>query len=269
MYAFLRREPEKEKLFSGYTSLDTLAPESLLGQQNINTDSKNINYFNENVGKSIRSYGEKPYKPLRIQKPSVPSLSKVPLEKALDVSYSQGDLRPYGYTYDRSLSTKENKVFYNPSQNKVIFTVAGTNPLSARDIGTDAYLAFMGQAGLTKTNRYKEAEQVLKKTRQKYKKAGKTLVGHSLGSAIVSELAKGNENVKGFGTGSGIFPERQVGETYRTFYDPFSFTSDDTLISPYIPKKTGNLRASQKVDYPQGIFPSHSYQNLRNKKIYV
>jgi hypothetical protein len=251
MYAFLRTPQEREKIFSGYTSSDTLTPQALLGQRNLNP--------------SFRQHAPQQQTFSQTQKEP----SKVPLEKALDVSYGQGDLRPYGYIYDQSLSTKENKVFYNPKENKVIYTVAGTNPLSLRDIGTDAYLAFMGQSGLKATNRFKESEEVLKKARQKYPKSSKTLVGHSLGSAIVSTLAQGNENVKGFGTGSGLFPEKQVGETYRTFYDPFSVTSDDTLISTYIPKKTGNLRASQKVDYPQGAVPSHSYQNLRNKKIFV
>ncbi|NBO24499.1 MAG: hypothetical protein EBU93_04630, partial [Chlamydiae bacterium] len=221
MHAFLRRPQEREKIFSGYTSTNTLTPEALLGQRNLKP--------------SFRQATPKPQ-----PKPQPRKTVKVPLEKALDVSYGQGDLSQYGYFYDKSLSNKENKVFYNPYKDDVIFSVAGTNPLNLRDIGTDAYLAFMGQAGLKATNRFKEAEAVIEKARKKYSKASKSLVGHSLGSAIVSGLAKGNENVKGFGTGSGLFPEKQVGETYRTFYDPFSFTSDDTLISPYIPKKKGN-----------------------------
>jgi hypothetical protein len=80
----------------------------------------------------------------------------------------------------------------------------------------------------------------------------------------VSNLANPNEQVKGFGTGSGIFSQGGVGQTFRTFYDPFSYTSKDTLIPAYIPKKKGNLRGQQKVDYPTGLFPSHSYENLRS-----
>ena len=183
----------------------------------------------------------------------------------MNASYTpNADLSKYGYQTDTALSTKENKVFYNPSQNKVLYTVAGTNPLSARDIGTDAYLAFLGQAGLRKTNRYKEAKSVLERAREKYKGSKKVLLGHSLASSIISDIAKPEEKVYGFGTGSGLFPSQQKGTFYRTAYDPFSYTSYDKVIPAYVPKKKGNLRGKQKVDYPSGIIPSHSYENLKS-----
>ena len=158
----------------------------------------------------------------------------------------------------------QNKVFVQPESKKVVFTTAGTNPLSARDIATDAYLAFLGRAGLKQTTRYKESKAVLEKTREKYPTYKRTLAGHSLGNQIINTLANPNENVRGFGTGSGIFSEKQQGQSFRTFYDPFSYTSKDTLIPAYVPKKKGNLRGQQKVDYPTGLFPSHSYENLRS-----
>jgi hypothetical protein len=242
MYGTLRANDKRQKILSGYVGgQNTLSSTGLLSQSN------------------------KEKKQLRNPFP------ELPLEEGLDVSYSplektQKKLDPYGYKLDTELSTKENKVFYNPYSNKVVYSVAGTNPYSARDLGTDAYLAFLGQAGLKGTNRYKEAEATLEKVRGKYKKAKKTLIGHSLGSQIINTLdKKANEQVKGFGTGSGIFSAPQTGEFYRTFYDPFSFTSKDKLIPSYIPEKKGNLRGKQKVDYPQGIFPSHSYSNLRSQ----
>jgi hypothetical protein len=65
------------------------------------------------------------------------------------------------------------------------------------------------------------------------------------------------------------FEAKKKGEAFRTYYDPFSFTSSDTIIEAYTPTKKGNLRASQKVDYPRGIFPSHSFDNLKNKNVFV
>ena len=200
---------------------------------------------------------------------------ELPLEEGLDISYSplektQKKLDPYGYKLDTDLSTKENKVFYNPYNNRVVYSVAGTNPYSARDLGTDAYLAFLGQSGLKATNRYKEAESTLEKVRDKYKKSKKTLIAHSIGSQIINTFDKRpNENVKGFGTGSGLFSATHSGEFYRTFYDPFSLTSKDKLIPSYIPKKKGNLRSKEKVDYPTGLFPSHSYENLKGRNVFV
>ena len=231
--------PRRQKLLRGYVpTQDTLTPRGLTTATNTE---------------------------VRQQRSPYPNL---PLQEALNISYSplektQRKLQPYGYTLDTALSTQQNKVFVQPESKKVVFTTAGTNPFSAKDIATDAYLAFLGKAGLQSTTRYKESEAVLKKAREKYPNYQRTLAGHSLGKTILSNLANPNENVKGFGSGSGIFSQGG-GESYRTFYDPFSYTSKDTLIPAYIPPKKGNLRGKQKVDYPQGVFPSHDYSNLRS-----
>lgn len=233
-------DPRRERLRSGYVPTQTtLTPRGLTTATNKET-------------RQLRS----PY----------PNL---PLQEALNVSYSplektQRRLDPYGYKLDTALSTAQNKVFIQPQSKKLVFTTAGTNPLSARDIATDAYLAFLGKAGLTQTTRYKESEAVLKKAREKYPKYKKTLAAHSLGSSIISNLAQSNEQVRGFGTGSGIFSQGGVGKTFRTAGDPFSYTSKDKVIPTYIPPKKGNLRSSQKVDYPQGFIGSHSYENLKS-----
>jgi hypothetical protein len=244
MYATLSN-PKREKILRGYVPTQTtLSPSEIQSQSNLK-----------------KQVARNPY----------PNL---PLETGLNVSYSplekaQKTLQPYGYVLDTGLSSRETKVFHNPYENKMIFSVAGTNPLSPRDIGTDAYLAFMGNAGLRQTNRYKEAKSVLEKAREKYKGSKKVLVGHSLASTIISDIAKPEEKVYGFGTGSGLFPSQQKGNFYRTAYDPFSYTSYDKVIPTYKPEKKGNLRSSQKVDYPGGIFPSHSYQNLRSNPVFV
>lgn len=246
--------------FKGYSN-KTLSPKELLGQRNLSLAP---------MRRSIRQSNPQP-----VPQPTPSPYSRMPLQVGLDISYTrnEGDviskLKPYGYTYDTALSTKENKVFYNPFDNKVVMSVSGTDPFNRRDVGTDLYLAFGGQEGLQKTDRYKEAESVMKKVRGKYKGQKKTLIGHSLGSAIINTLANDDEIVKGFGTGSGFFPTKRKGEGYRTFYDPFSFTSSDTIIAPYKPEKKDNLRASQVVDFPQGLLPSHSFQNLKNKNIFV
>lgn len=233
-------DPKRDRLRSGYVpTQNTLTPRGLTTATNRETRQQRSPYAN------------------------------LPLEEALNISYSplektQRKLDPYGYKLDTALSTKQNKVFIQPESKKLVFTTAGTDPLSARDIATDAYLAFLGRAGLQQTSRYKESEAVLKKAREKYPNYQKTLAGHSLGKTIVGNLANPNEQVRGFGSGSGIFSQGGVGKSFRTFYDPFSFTSKDILIPAYIPPKKGNLRSSQKVDYPQGIIPSHSYENLRS-----
>jgi hypothetical protein len=233
-------DPKRDRLRSGYVpTQNTLTPRGLTTATNRETRQLRSPYMN------------------------------LPLEEALNISYSplektQRKLDPYGYKLDTALSTQQNKVFIQPQSKKLVFTTAGTNPFSAKDIATDAYLAFLGRAGLQSTTRYKESEAVLAKAREKYPTYKRSLVGHSLGSSIISNLANPNENVRGFGSGSGIFSQGQVGTGYRTAYDPFSYTSYDKTIPAYVPPKKGNLRGKEKVDYPGGVFPSHSYENLRS-----
>ena len=84
-----------------------------------------------------------------------------------------------GYVYDQKLSNHNEQVYYNPNNKKLLMSVAGTHNIS--DIGTDIYLA----AGhLKDTNRYKEAESVLHRAKQKYNIANATLAGHSLGGLV-------------------------------------------------------------------------------------
>lgn len=211
-------------------------------------------------------------KPISAKRTSVRNpYPELPLQKALDISYqsnlekSSKELKPFGYELNPSLSNTENKVYYNPYSNKVVMSVAGTNPLSPRDIGTDLYLAF---GALKQTQRYKESEAVAKKMREQYPNAKKVLLGHSMGSSIISGIATPTEKVLGFGTGSGLYAPKMASQEnrYRTFYDPLSYTSGAQIIPSYIPKKKGNLRNQQKVDYPSS---SHSYQNLKSGSYYV
>jgi len=245
MYSSLRTN-QRKKIYTGYVP-NTFSPKQLLGQGKLT---------NEKV----------------LDRNFYPDL---PLETGLDVSYegdlnkAQEELNPYGYKIDNELSNKETKVFYNPLENKMVFSVAGTNPFSSRDLGTDAYLAFLGNAGLKLTNRYKEAESVLDRARTKYKGSEKVLIGHSLASSIINTLnTNPDEQVKTFGTGSGLYSMGGKGESYRTFYDILSATSKDKVIPSYIPNKKGNLRSSQNIDYPQG-YSAHSYKNLKGRNVFV
>jgi len=232
MYAQLT-DPRKETLYSRYVPTQkTLTPQGLLSQSNLEKRQPRNPYPN------------------------------LPLETGLNASYApNADLSKYGYQTDTALSTSQNKVFYNPSQNKVLYTVAGTDKTNLRDLATDAYLTFLGQAGLKKTNRYKEAQVGLEKVRQKYKGSKKVLVGHSLGSSILNTMnTKPDEQLKTFATGSGLYSMGGKGEGYRTYYDILSATSKDKVIPSYKPKKSGNLRGQQDVQY----YGAHSYQNLKS-----
>lgn len=127
---------------------------------------------------------------------------KLNMYEALEASYetpkqAKERLKRYNYYLNERLSTEDNKIFFNPTNKKLLLLIAGTNKLA--DIGTDAYLAG-GQ--LKKTNRYKQSKALLKQAKQAYNVDSSTIVGHSLGGAIASEIAKDRDYSYTFNKGA-------------------------------------------------------------------
>ena len=92
------------------------------------------------------------------------------LHTVLKRSYASRDEQKKGfhdgvddYDFDDSLSNDNQQVYYDKKKKKLLVSVAGTHNL--KDVGTDVYLA-MGH--LKDTNRYKEADRILKEAKQKY-----------------------------------------------------------------------------------------------------
>ena len=78
------------------------------------------------------------------------------LHEVLKLSYANRDLQQkglkhHGYNYDSRFSNDNHQVYYNPNEQKMIFSITGTNKPS--DWITNGYLA-MGK--LKDTDRYKE-----------------------------------------------------------------------------------------------------------------
>jgi hypothetical protein len=72
-------------------------------------------------------------------------------------------MQKYGYIQDKKLSNHNEPIYYNLYDTEMLMTVAGTHIWS--DWGTDIYLA---TGELKSTNRYKEADKVLKEAKRKY-----------------------------------------------------------------------------------------------------
>jgi len=98
------------------------------------------------------------------------------------------------YILDKELSTKRDKVYYDPKTNKAVHTISGTD--KTKDWSNNLLIPL----GLhTLTNRYKNAEKIQKKTNKKYGKDNVSLVSHSQSGNIAQNLAKkklvGDENI--------------------------------------------------------------------------
>lgn len=94
------------------------------------------------------------------------------------------------YVLDEDLSTKRNKVYYDPNTGKAVHTIAGTDTL--KDWSNNALIPL----GLHQySNRHKNAEKIHKQANEKYGKSNVDLVTHSQSGHIAENLA--NKNLVG------------------------------------------------------------------------
>lgn len=180
------------------------------------------------------------------------------LGKILKSSYNQNSdevkrqLLKKNYVMDEELSSKKQRVFYNPLTKKLLIVVRGTNDL--HDFGVDAYLA----AGKLKdTNRYKQAKFILEEARRRYPSAATNvdIAGHSLGGSIASRIARNKDRIYSFDKGS------TFGERVRD--NEKSYRAEGDVISTLAPAtetiKTGraynpNIYGNHDTKYADNIF---------------
>lgn len=135
---------------------------------------------------------------------------------------------PEGFEYDEDLSTRETKVFVNPTTKKVVVSYRGTNFKDPKTILRDLKSDWNILRGNEKNDpRFKEAVKDFSKIQDKYKSQGYSIdtTGHSLGGQIATHVNKQHkgevdENLS-FSRGSGVFePFRQrPSNTYDFSHD--------------------------------------------------
>jgi len=168
-----------------------------------------------------------------------------------------------GYQLDTSLSNKNNKVFYNQAQKKLIFIVKGTNPTSAQDVYTDVALSF---GRLKNTDRYKDSDKRLKQAKQKYGVSSALVVGHSLGAIISKYIAGSSDKVVQYNSASVIGEKPRDNVTsYRTSGDLVSLLNKNTSIT--LDKEKTNI--SDAFGSVGRALSSHDLNQIKNVDIPV
>lgn len=156
-----------------------------------------------------------------------------------DRSVQREALKTEGYILDEDLSSHNQQVYYKPEERKLVYAVTGTHNLS--DVGTDAALLV---GSLKSTRRFKEADRVYKQAQQKYEPEKTTVVGHSLGGTIASEVASDKDRIITYNKGAFIKTKtRKNEETYHTFGDPISMLSGNQT------KRLGYRHNPHSVDH--------------------
>jgi len=182
----------------------------------------------------------------------------LPLYKALKNSYHSGTnhLKKYGYAYDPSLSNGNEQVYYNKTDNKLLFSIAGTHNL--KDWGTDAYLA-VGK--LKDTTRYKEADKVFKEAKSKYPNSKAIVVGHSLGSAISQGVATNKDKVI---TYNGAYT---VGQ--KTKPNTHAYRTNGDIVSILGSGATHMTNLKNHNSNPLNPLTNHNLVNIKREKIFI
>ena len=195
--------------------------------------------------------------------------SEPDLYDVLKASYATADdqrssLGRYGYQRDDDLSNDNEQVYYNPIKQKIIYDVAGTHNL--KDVGTDVYLA----AGhLKDTNRYKEADSVLQKAKEKYHPKETVGAGHSLGGSVIGYLPVDKAYTLDKGATIGQ-PIRKGEQAYRSQGDAVSLLNSGskgmtTFANPNKAVRTGN----PILDIAGNILNAHNVSNIKGQGIFV
>jgi hypothetical protein len=193
----------------------------------------------------------------------------VNLAKVIKVGYKPQKkqkkvMKKYGYKLDKSLSNDNEQVYYNPNQNKLLYNVAGTHNL--KDVGTDVYLAL---GGLKNTNRYKEADETLKKAKAKYGVNNATITSHSLGGSIAQGIAKPDDQEYSLNAGYTIGQKTKGANqhNYRTQGDVVSFLK--TIGQKDNKSILGSFATGGILGVATNLLKSHKPETIKKEHIFV
>jgi hypothetical protein len=164
---------------------------------------------------------------------------KKDLKDFVEAGYkTKSDAKKIGnYILDEELSTKRNKIYYDPNTGKAVHTIAGTDTMT--DWSNNALIPL----GLHEySNRHKNSEKIQNKANEKYGKSNVDLVTHSQSGHIAENLA--NKNLVG-GLNTTLNPAI-IGDhnkdvtVYKSIFDPVSLLTNTNKNDYNIIPKTMN-----------------------------
>ena len=222
------------------------------------------------------------------------------------------EMAKYGYQIDKGLSNDNQQVYYNPDSKKLLYNVTGSHtlddwvnsdlklalgikknagkPIIERGIEKllpDAWKKSFDRryenvfGGFKDTDRYKQADETLKKAKAKYQPADVSISGHSLGGRIIQDIAKGTDKVYALDAGQTIGQQVKGGPNrniYRTAGDVVSGASAwsphvQTLANPHTSKLLPAVfsRSAPKIAVAGAIdaYNAHNIDNIKGSKIFV
>jgi hypothetical protein len=170
-----------------------------------------------------------------------------------------------GYVRDNELSSGDHQAYFNKKTGKLLFNVVGTHNLN--DVVTDGYLAL---GGLKSTNRYKEADKMLTKAKEKYKPTSTSVIGHSLGGSIAGLIASKSDDVKTLDKGATIGSRIRSNENaYRSSGDAVSLLNSGSKRMTTLANPSLGIVNTIKNGIVKQVVKNHDIDNIKNEKIFI
>jgi hypothetical protein len=166
------------------------------------------------------------------------------------------------YIRDNQLSNANQQAYFNKDENKLLINVTGSHQLS--DFFVDENLLF---GNLKNTNRYKEADKLLKLAKEKYKPSKTTITGHSLGASIGALIGSKEDKILTLDKGSTFGTRTRANEnSYRTTGDLVSLLGSGS-------KRVKTLKNPNQNYFKNGllgqIYQAHDINNIKNSGLYI
>jgi hypothetical protein len=178
--------------------------------------------------------------------------------------YQEQKMAKRGYVRDNDLSSVNHQAYYNKKKDKLLFNVKGTNPYDINDYITDGYLAF---GGIKNTSRYKEADKMLTKAKEKYNPTSVSVIGHSLGGSIAGLIASKNDHVITLDKGATIGTRTRSNEdAYRTSGDVISILNSGSKRMITLENPNSNILKNGIIGQ---ALQSHDIKNIKDKQIFI
>jgi hypothetical protein len=218
----------------------------------------------------------------------------------------------YGYQIDKGLSNDNQQVYYNPDNKKLLYNITGSHNLTdwansdlklalginknvgkpIIERGIEAVLPNAWKKGFDRgyenvfggfkdTTRYKEADETLKKAKEKYNPSNVDITAHSLGGRIAQDISKNTDNIHVLDSGQTLGQKVKGGPNkniYRSSGDVVSLASAwnanvKTLANPHTSRIIPALFTAdpKKIAIAGAIdaFNAHNIENIKNSKIFI
>jgi hypothetical protein len=193
--------------------------------------------YNHHDNRAISLYDtlKNSYKPLREQ----------------DAFYKQ-----HGYELDRQLSNRYQQVLFNPRENKLLYTIAGSRTPFDWIVNNPAIA--LGQ--FKHTQRYIQSKQALDKAKEKYHPQNTTIAGHSQAGYTAGLIANKKDKV--------LTLDRATGPNNKIRGNEQAFRVEGDIVS-LLGKPSQQVKSLPNHNFLKDPLRSHDIEQIKDLDVFV